>query len=143
MSGRAFAPPPSLLASRPARRRTVIGLTPLIDIVFILIVFFMLASSFFSWRSVLLDAPVRPGGASAMNGALLVELRPDGLRLSGEAVTADQLVSRLSARLVRKPGQRVLVKPAVGVSVQDVVSLVDRLAAAGVSGLSLVRAGAK
>ncbi|MEX2454021.1 MAG: biopolymer transporter ExbD [Rhodospirillaceae bacterium] len=142
MSGQDFAPP-SLLANSPARRRRTISLTPLIDVVFILIVFFMLASSFFDWRSLTLDAPVQSSGGSAMEGAMLVELRPDGLRLSGEDVTADRLIALVAARLAKTPGQRVLVKPATGVSVQQVVGVVDRLAEAGVSNMSLVREGAQ
>ena len=37
---------------RPAApARKLIGLTPLIDVVFILLLFFMLTSSFFQWQS--------------------------------------------------------------------------------------------
>lgn len=143
MNGRAFAPPPSLLANRPRRRRGAISLTPLIDVVFILIVFFMLASSFSDWHSVMLDAPVRSSGASAADGAFVVELRPDGILLSGEAVTAEQVVARLGSRLARTPDRRVLLKSAAGVSVQDLVALVDRLAAGGITNLSLVGGGAE
>lgn len=39
----------SLLASKPRRR---ISLTPLIDVVFILLMFFMLTSSFVQWREI-------------------------------------------------------------------------------------------
>ena len=44
---------------RASRRRALIGLTPLIDVVFILLVFFMLASSFLDWRAIDLTAPAR------------------------------------------------------------------------------------
>ena len=43
-------------ATAPSRRR-LISLTPLIDVVFILLIFFMLASSFLDWRAIGLDAP--------------------------------------------------------------------------------------
>ncbi|MEM6945656.1 MAG: biopolymer transporter ExbD, partial [Pseudomonadota bacterium] len=42
---------PPRLANRP-RKRLRISITPLIDVVFILLVFFMLASSFLDWRSI-------------------------------------------------------------------------------------------
>lgn len=138
MSGQDYAPP-SLLANRAQRKRLPISLTPLIDVVFILIVFFMLASSFSEWKSVMLDAPVKSSGGSSMDGAMLVEIRPDGLRLSGEAMSLDALTARIAARLEKKPDQRVLVKPLAGVSVQETVTVVDRLAGKGVSNLSLVR----
>lgn len=141
MSASDFAPPPSL-ASRARRKRTPISLTPLIDVVFILIVFFMLASSFFDWRSIRLDPPAKAGGGG-MTGALLVEIRRDGLRLSGAAVTPKELGERVGAAVARDPDQRVLVRPGDGVSVQEVVAVVDRLAAQGVEKLSLAGGAAK
>ncbi len=41
-----FARQPLWPIAEPRRRRSLISLTPLIDVVFILLVFFMLASSF-------------------------------------------------------------------------------------------------
>src|SRR5690606_18422295 len=69
------------LAIRAARRRSTISLTPLIDVVFILLVFFMLASSFLDWRAIDLRAPGPAAGAS-LEGVLYVEVRDDGLRLA-------------------------------------------------------------
>ena len=118
----------------------MIGLTPLIDVVFILLVFFMLASSFRDWRAIELAAPA-PGGRSGapMEGALLVEVRPDGLRLSAEPVSLDVLAARVARRVIGQPDVRVLVKPQRGVVLQETVGVLDALAAAGVAELSLVR----
>ncbi|MGF1609918.1 MAG: ExbD/TolR family protein [Kiloniellales bacterium] len=139
MSPRASALPPRSLANRAPRRRSLITLTPLIDVVFILLVFFMLASSFLDWRSIALNAPARSTGGTSIEGALLVELRPDGLRLAGEILSLDQLVARIGERLAQRPEQRVLLKPSAGVALQEAVSVLDRLAAAGVTDLSLIR----
>jgi biopolymer transport protein ExbD len=112
-----------------------VSLTPLIDVVFILLVFFMLASSFTDWRSLRLTAAEAGGAAEpGVVGAMLVEVRPGGLRLAGRAVAEEALVARLAAR----PQTRVLVRPAGGVEMQRVVDLLDRLAAAGVARLDLV-----
>ena len=144
MSPPISAPPPRLAnsaGSPRARRRPLISLTPLIDVVFILLVFFMLASSFLDWRSIELDAPAQAAAGSSMEGALLVEIRPDGLRLSGETVSLDTLAERVAARVAAKADQRVLVEPAAGVSLQEAVQVLDRLAAAGADKLSLIRDG--
>ena len=74
-----------------------------------------------------------------MEGALLVEIRPDGLRLAGEALPASELLEQVEERIVEKPSQTVLVRPADGVALQDTVWLLDRLAEAGVTDLSLIR----
>jgi len=143
MRPHASVPPPPRPATsfRPARagRRPLISLTPLIDVVFILLVFFMLASSYLEWRSIDLDTPAAAAANSSMEGAILVEVRRDGLRLSGETVSLDTLVERVGERVAAKPEQRCLVKAAPGVALQEAVQVLDRLALAGVAQLSLIR----
>ena len=127
-------------ATRTGRRRALISLTPLIDVVFILLVFFMLASSFQNWRAIELSAPTRTGTVvTPMEGALLVEVRPDGLRLSAEPVSLDGLVARVRRIVTTRQDVRVLVKPVHGVVLQETVRVLDALAAADVTGLSLIR----
>lgn len=121
------------------RRRALISLTPLIDVVFILLVFFMLASSFLDWRAIELDAPGRAAAGASLEGALLVEVRSNGLRLSGETVSLDALEARVRERVAAQPDQRVIVKPAAGVALQEAVDVLERLTQAGVSDLSLIR----
>lgn len=132
---------PHRRALRRSRRRALISLTPLIDVVFILLVFFMLASSYLDWRAIDLKASAKAATGSSAEGALLVEIRADGLRLAAEELSLDALARRISARLKVKPNQRVLIKPADGVSVQSTVDVLDRLKAAGVANMSLMRGG--
>jgi len=131
----------STLAVKRARRRPLIGLTPLIDVVFILLVFFMLASSFADWRAIELATPGEDDAAATgtVEGALLVEVRPDGLRLAGEFLPLETIADRVSARLAAAPDTPVLVKPAGGVTLQSTVVILDRLAQAGAANLSLIR----
>ncbi|MAO57372.1 MAG: biopolymer transporter ExbD [Rhodospirillaceae bacterium] len=126
-------------ASAKTGRRALISLTPLIDVVFILLVFFMLASSFLDWRSVTLDAPQETGRSSSMEQALLIEVRRDGLRLAGETLSLENIARRAARAIAKKADRVVLVRPDEGVPVQDVVMVVDALAAAGIGNLSLIR----
>ncbi|WP_420347658.1 ExbD/TolR family protein [Pelagibius sp.] len=137
---RTACPQSRRLADRSGRRRALVSLTPLIDVVFILLVFFMLASSFLDWRAIDLSAPARTSAGAAMEGALLVEVLPARLRLSGEVLSIDTLATRVAARAREAPDQRVLVRPAEGVALQRVVQILDRLAAAGTTDVSLIRA---
>lgn len=139
MSSPAFARPPSWQIARARRRRQLISLTPLIDVVFILLVFFMLASSFLDWRSIALTAPPAGARAAAMEGALLVEVRRNDLRLSGRPIGLEELEGRIRSRLADKPDRSIFVKPAAGVPLQRAVAVLDRLAAAGATKLSLIR----
>ena len=128
-----------LRASNVGRRRTAIRLTPLIDVVFILLVFFMLASSFAEWRGIDLAAPGKSGATSSAEGAVLVEVRMEGLRLSGMPMSLDALVARIEGMTERRSDLRIVVKPARGVPLQQTVRVLDRLTAAGVADLSLIR----
>lgn len=145
-------------SGRPPRRRSLIGLTPLIDVVFILLVFFMLATSLASRRAIELavstagaaagaaaagtaaPSPGTGGAGGTEEEAVLVEVRPDGrLRLSAAPVSLDVLAGRIGVRMAENPGLRVLVEPAGGVSLGETVRVLDVLSQAGVSRLSLVR----
>ena len=138
MAQAGFAPSP--LRTRAAARRRGISLTPLIDVVFILLVFFMLASSFLDWRHIALQTPAGAAAGVSMTGALLVEVRTDSVRLAGQTLTLDALVEQVARQLGETPDRRILVAPAQGVSLQRAVSVLDRLAAAGADDISLVRA---
>jgi biopolymer transport protein ExbD len=131
--------PLSLARPNNARRRNLISLTPLIDVVFILLVFFMLASSFLDWRSISLDAPKQTSGAASLEQALLIEVRDDGLRLGGETMSLDRIAQRAAKALRGKPDRPVLIRPEKSVPVQDVVMVLDVLSAAGIGNLSLIR----
>ena len=119
-------------------RRRLISLTPLIDVVLILLVFFMLASSFLDWRSIKLEMATSSGAQSAGEGALLIRVKSNGtIDLNGEAISIDNLVTKISSRLKIKPGQPILIQPEQGATLQPVVVLLDRLAAIGAHNISL------
>jgi len=139
MTPDASAPPSLQLANRGTRRRSPISLTPLIDVVFILLVFFMLASSFLDWRAIDLNAPGKAAAGASMEGALLVEIRRDGLRLAGQTIGLPDLAARVGEKIRGKPDRKVVVRPDKGVVLQDTVAVLDALAAAGVRDLSLIR----
>lgn len=125
-----------------ARRRALISLTPLIDVVFILLVFFMLASSFADWRAIDLTQPARQGGGEAMTGAVLIDVRVDAIRISGQPVTLEELTSIAARHVTRTPDRLFIVRPQQGVALQQAVTVMDSLNVAGVTRMSL-SAGAR
>jgi biopolymer transport protein ExbD len=131
---------PQSFANEGQRRRAVISLTPLIDVVFILLVFFMLASSFLDWRAIDLGTPSDGQTKASADGALMVEIGMDGLRLAGDRITPAQLSETVSTHMAQNPDQKVIVKTAPGISYQQAIELLDRLAAAQATDLSLIRA---
>ena len=85
-----------------------------------------------------LDAPAEGSGAPAVEGALLVDVRLDGVRFAGQYVGMEELVQRVRIALADAPDRRVLVRPAERVKLQDTVRILDALSAAGVKQLSLM-----
>lgn len=149
MAQAAFAPSPL----RTRARRRGISLTPLIDVVFILLVFYMLASTFTDWRALPLELgrPTDQASAAAAQaatgreeaGALLLDVAADRLRLSGRPLADDELLPALAALDggAGPAGRRFILRPAPGVPLQRLVAVMDILAAAGVADLSLSGAG--
>lgn len=120
------------------RRRSLISLTPLIDVVFILLIFFMLASSFSTDQAIQLAMPAAGSTEGALPGSL-VRVKRDGLDLNGEPLNLDELYTR-AQRLARAPGGRqFLVQPDRGVPLQRLVAVLDVLEQSGAPSVSLVR----
>ncbi len=116
-------------ASRRARRP---GLTPLIDVVFLLLVFFMLASRF----GLPAAAPLTGTGAGGWEGPpRLVTVLPEGALVNG-APSADPAADL--APLMPAGGGPVLLRAAPGVDVQRLVDAMDALRGAGIVELGLV-----
>lgn len=118
---------------RPRRRP---NLTPMIDVVFLLLVFFMLASRF----GAQLTLPLALGGSagSAWSGPpRLVDVTPSGLALNGAVIGADALAEALAA-LVASPDDAIVLRARDGASLQTVIAVMDGLRAAGFSRMVLV-----
>jgi len=124
------------LADQSSRRKAIISLTPLIDVVFILLVFFMLASSFMDWRTLSLDTAAAGEPAPAEQEAFVVAIHADELRLDGQRIDLATLIDRARAR--RPAAQPVSLQPMTETRVQAVVRVLDALNAAGVGPLKLV-----
>ena len=116
--------------ARPVRRKNSIVITSLVDVMFVLLFFFMLASSYLDWGAV----DVNIGGAESKATVPVpghvhqLQLLPGAqLNLDGKRVTLSDLASRLER------DARVIVQPQAGVPLQEMVSVIDQLKAAGVS----------
>jgi biopolymer transport protein ExbD len=126
--------------SQPRPSGRLISLTPLIDVVFILLVFFMLASSFLDWRSVDLTVSSGTANASAKQHAIVVHLKPDGsIEIGSKLVTKQSLKTTIRARLAEKADQTVIIRSDRGVPLLRAVNILDLLRAVGATKVSLSR----
>jgi biopolymer transport protein ExbD len=115
------------------RRRQVISLTPLIDVVFILLVFFMLASSFQTWRSLPVDMASGGSGGIADGKTVMVEARVDGFRFGGRPVNREDLMTQLVEKSSAIDDMTVILRFDADLPLQDTVDLLDDLRGAGIT----------
>ena len=116
----------------PPRRSRRPSLTPMIDVVFLLLVFFMLASQF---------ASVRLSGAGAgdiySGPPRLVDISADTLALNGKMLALPRLVEAL-APLTTTRDDTVVLRGADGASVQRLLDVAQVLERAGFAKLVVV-----
>ena len=128
----------SLNLAVPSATRRRISLTPLIDVVFILLVFFMLETTFLTEAEVAVAAESQ-GGAATTEPLLQVELLDtDWVWLNGERIAYSQWPAALDA-LPREPGRRVQLRTAKQIPVQRLVAVIDALNTRDITHISVGR----
>ncbi len=119
------------------RSRAAVSLTPLIDVVFILLIFFMLVSNLQSANMIDLRVADRNAAHTQVRDrALLVTISRDTLQLDGQPLSLAQLREQVALQ----PQRQVALEPADGVSLQRVVTVLDQLRGAGASQVSFLEA---
>lgn len=131
---------PSFRPPAPKPKRPPIGLTALADVVFLLLVFFMLASSFLEWRAIDLKLPAEAVTGTSADPPLVVSLAGDGaVRLNGERIANAELGARLAERLAGDAGHPVVVRAGDEVLLQRTIEVLEAVSAAGGRDISLAR----
>lgn len=122
------------------RRKHTISLTPLIDVVFILLVFFMLASSLMDWRNIELSTGSAPAEPDQPPAATVGVTAGGGFRYGGKVHDqAAPVAEKLRARLANESISAVVVQPEDGVRLGPTVAAFDALAGAGIDAIALGR----
>ena len=125
------------LAPPPRRRRP--GLTPMVDVVFLLLVFFMLAARFGVEDRLPLALAVPGAGGTAYAGPpRLVDVGADGLRLNGQPIADLEALVLALGPLMADPADAVVLRAREGAALQDMVRVLDGLGRAGLLRLVLV-----
>lgn len=122
-----------------AERPPVVSLVPLIDVLLILLVFFMVTSTYLDLNMI---PAVRPeegaGQASGASGpTVLIRLGADGIPvISGQPVPNSALTEHLSQL---PPDSNVVILPSGAADTQGLVTVLDAAANAGVTRLRVIR----
>ncbi|EAP77474.1 ExbD/TolR family protein [Roseovarius nubinhibens] len=127
------------MRKRQARRK--LSMTSLIDVIFLLLLFFMLSSTFSKFAEVELSAA--GSGAGAVQGEtrpMFLRLGAEGLSLNGREVALDALQDLVRGEMPEAGEQPLLVSLQDGVNAQRLIDLLGVLR--GVGNLSVTVLGA-
>ncbi|MEM5475515.1 biopolymer transporter ExbD [Pacificibacter sp. AS14] len=121
--------------SQPRKARKP-SLTPMIDVVFLLLVFFMLASRF--GADMHIPMQISGAGTGYSGPPRLVDVRPETLSVNGISVSEDGMITALKG-LIDTADDIVIIRPREAASLQRVVTVMGLLGDAGFSRVVLVK----
>ncbi len=124
--------------TRRKRNMALITMTPLVDVMMILLVFFMVTSTYLDLDMMPMVQSEAEGTAAPTAPAptLLIRITANGeARLRGQPLSAQSLATALQAA----PNARVLILPSGGANVQGLVSTIETATQAGATNLRVVR----
>lgn len=123
---------------RTARRRPFLDMTPLIDMVFNLLIFFAVTTSVASSAAAMKVNLPKAEAAVRQNSSLVISLSREGrLEVGEEEISWDSLHSRLERVRKSNPDTAVIVRADKGVIYEGVVRILDEVKQAGLNDLSL------
>ncbi|KIC20019.1 ExbD/TolR family protein [Leisingera sp. ANG-Vp] len=121
-----------ILASRPRRKPS---LTPMIDVVFLLLVFFMLASRF--GADAVLHLPLAGKGGTYDGPPRLIGIGPNNLDVNGVPV-ADSNLAQALAPLMKQPSDMLILRGRDGADLQRITDVTALLRQGGLTSFVLV-----
>ena len=120
------------------RSKVELNVAPLIDIVFLLLIFFMLASTFLKPEAIDLIIQGSSTDLIAVEGPLMVSVDADEtIKLNGLYLTLNDLTGELTARTLDTPDRLITLQAEDAVPVQLLVKVMDKINMAGLNNIAL------
>ena len=115
-----------------------LDIAPLIDIVFLLLVFFMLTSTFLVSEAIELKLPESKTSVASNVTPIVVRLDKTGkVALNGEDIALARLRQAITPLLAESPGTGITLKSDARADVQTLLEVMDEIRAAGGSNIGL------
>lgn len=124
------------LDATPVRRAKGISMTPLIDVVFILLLFFMLSSTFITWRELDVASPADSAEPPKELQIIRLSSNQGHFELHGR-VYAPASDGDLTELIAAAPDSVFAIQADATLHTQAVITLLDRLKNAGATHVSL------
>ncbi len=121
-----------------ARIHSHLDIAPLIDIVFLLLVFFMLTSTFMVPEAIELELPESNSAQVSNITPIVVSLNPAGqLALNGERIELEQLRAAIAPLIKQNADVPITLKSDASTQVQQLLQVMDEIRAAGGTDVAL------
>lgn len=127
---------------RHKRPLPIVSIIPLVDVLLILLVFFMVTSTFLNLDMLAMSDTSAPGSSTAVEShTLLVRILPGGeIAAAGQRIAPDGIEDFLESQA--KAQTRLLLLPSPQADVQSLVRVLDTAARIGLNSVNIVQIGA-
>ena len=126
-----------MFSDEQSRRRVTLDISPLLDVVFLLLIFFLVTTTFKPDAAMDLELPESTTATQSETAPTVVSVSQDGaVQLDGDSVSLEEL-ERMIAALAPEERQKITVRADARVDYGVIVRIIDALRNAGVDALSL------
>ena len=115
----------------------VVNITSLIDVIFILLIFFMVSTQF-KRSSLPLDLPRSENTTQERNTTKVLAVTADRMELDGEAVTLESLEDTLASLVTHEPELALSLECERTVEFERIVQILTKVQAAGIRRIGIV-----
>ena len=110
------------------KKKSLVNLTPLIDVVFILLIFFMLASNFSQWHQIELSVgEVEEIQVDQKEISTIKIDKNNAYLLNEKTLPLIEIISNINVQVLINSNHPVIIEVEQGASVQGLVDLLDHL----------------
>lgn len=115
-----------------------INVTPLVDIILVVLIIFMVTTSIIVREQIEVDLPKAATGSSTAATPMVIQVLPDGTyKLSGEVTTLSAIGEWAKAEKAKDPDVRAIVAADRAVKYEHVVDVIDTIKINGVEKFAL------
>ena len=120
--------------------KSLVNLTPLIDVVFILLIFFMLASNFIKWHSLELSVSNPEELLIDHEVISLIQIQRNGIYLLNDAeLPLDVIIGKVRQQTLVNKEHPIIVQPEEGSHLQLMVDVLEKLQILAGANISLAK----
>ena len=117
---------------------TDINITPMLDVVFIMLIFFIVTASFTQETGALIDKPVANEAVALTNGTILIGIRTnDDIWMAKHRIELREVRQMVERARAENPEGSVVIVADKGTRIGTVTRVMDQVRLAGVEGVAI------